>query len=195
VDTLLDVMLETRRLIARPDNDFTWSSFIDQQSALDEIDAFISELREERASPRRMAMLFLPTGPLQEVSLSSGWGDEFVALADRFDRAAAAHSGKAIHFCGVCGKQAGTLTCENGKLRRVSSTSVLTQRETPQVRAAIGNAAALFALDFELAPFYCPQCDRSYCGAHWNTTDVFEGDVHNSIRGTCPNGHERLLED
>ena len=80
-------------------------------------------------------MLFLPTGPIQEVSLSSGWGDAFVALADRFDLAAAAHSGQAKHLCAVCGKEAGTLTCADGELRRVSFTSVLTQRETPAVRA------------------------------------------------------------
>jgi hypothetical protein len=27
----------------------------------------------------------MPTGPLQELSLDSGWGAEFVDLADRFD--------------------------------------------------------------------------------------------------------------
>jgi len=89
VDDLLTVMLEARRLIALPENDFTWSSFIDQEAALEEIDGFIDEL----------------------------------------------------------------------------------------------------------APFYCPACDRSYCGEHWNATDVFEDGVHDSIRGTCPEGHERLLED
>ena len=98
MDDLLAVMLEARRLIARPENDFTWSSFIDQEAAL-----------------------FLPTGPIQEVSLSSGWGDEFVALADRFDLAAVAHSGRAKHLCALCGKEAGTLTCADGELRRVSA--------------------------------------------------------------------------
>lgn len=36
-----------------------------------------------------MSFFFIPTGPLQEVSISSGWGDEFCALADRFDAAMA----------------------------------------------------------------------------------------------------------
>ena len=195
MDDLLAVMLEARRLIALPENDFTWSSFIDQEAALEEIDGFIVALEAGTGSAYGIGVLFLPTGPIQEVSLSSGWGDEFVALADRFDLAAAAHSGKAKHLCGRCGKEAGTLTCADGELRRVSFTSVLTQRETPAVRAAIGSARALYELDFELAPFYCPACDRSYCGEHWNATDVFEDGVHDSIRGTCPEGHERLLED
>jgi hypothetical protein len=34
-----------------------------------------------------MEVLFAPTGPIQEVSLSSGWGGEFLALAERFDEA------------------------------------------------------------------------------------------------------------
>jgi len=35
----------------------------------------------------RLKLLFLPTGPLQDTSIDNGWGDEFVALAARFDSA------------------------------------------------------------------------------------------------------------
>jgi hypothetical protein len=188
-------MLEARRLIALPENDFTWSSFIDQEAALEELDDLIEALEDGTADAFAMHVLFLPTGPIQEVALSSGWGDEFVALADRFDAAAAAHAGTATHFCSRCGKEAGKLTCAGGELRRESFTSVLTQRETPAARAVIGDARALYELDLELAPFYCPRCDRSYCGEHWASADVFEDGMHDSIRGTCPEGHERLLED
>jgi hypothetical protein len=86
VDELIDVLLEARRLLARPGNDFSWSSFLDQESALAELDAHIARVRAGRTATGGVATLFLPTGPLQEVSISSGWGDEFVALADRFDR-------------------------------------------------------------------------------------------------------------
>lgn len=34
-----------------------------------------------------VAIAFTSTGPMQEVSLSSGWGQEFLALAKRFDAA------------------------------------------------------------------------------------------------------------
>jgi hypothetical protein len=85
---LLDVFRETRALLARQDNDFTWSSWEDAPAALLEIDALLSRL-EAGTLPRRseMEVIFLPTGPLQEVSLSSAWGDEFLHLADRFDSA------------------------------------------------------------------------------------------------------------
>jgi hypothetical protein len=32
-------------------------------------------------------VLFAPTGPIQEVSMSSGWSREFLRLAERFDEA------------------------------------------------------------------------------------------------------------
>ena len=51
MDDLLAVMLEARRLIALPENDFTWSSFIDQEAALEEIDGFIDELEAGTANP------------------------------------------------------------------------------------------------------------------------------------------------
>jgi hypothetical protein len=45
-------------------------------------------------------------------------------------------------------------------------------------------------------PFFCPVCDKCYCGTHWKRWDVFDDDGwHDSIRGACPEGHERMLED
>ena len=34
-----------------------------------------------------LSVLFAPTGPMQKVCTSSGWGNDFLALADRFDAA------------------------------------------------------------------------------------------------------------
>ena len=41
-------------------------------------------------------MLFAPTGPIQEVSLSSGWGDVFIELAERFDDAMASEQRRSL---------------------------------------------------------------------------------------------------
>jgi hypothetical protein len=59
------------------------------------------------------------------------------------------------------------------------------------------DARAVFSVDPELAPFYCPTCDACYCGDHWHRRDVFDDDAawRDSIRGRCPEGHERMLED
>src|SRR6476620_7083614 len=83
------VLLEVRGLLARPDNDFAWSSWNDQQAALAEIDSLIADVRCGRLSKMTLDVLFLPTGPIQEVSVSRGWGQEFVEIASRYDAAVA----------------------------------------------------------------------------------------------------------
>jgi hypothetical protein len=87
---LLDALREVRALLARPDNDFLWSSWEDADEALAEIDGPIHALESGRLPDRfTLSVLFAPTGPLQETALSSGWGDEFLALASRCDGALA----------------------------------------------------------------------------------------------------------
>jgi len=76
-------MQETKVLLSMNGNDFSWSSWMDQYHAIDEIDDIIKELETGSLPP--IHILFAPTGPIQEVSLSSGWGDEFIELARRFD--------------------------------------------------------------------------------------------------------------
>ena len=58
-----------------------------------------------------------------------------------------------------------------------------------------GDAAALFAIDSELAPFWCPTCRASYCREHYPTVTLFDEGFFDCIHGTCPAGHERTLED
>lgn len=87
---LVAVLREARTFLARPDNDFAWSSWEDAEAAFREIDGLISRIESGTLPPRLdLTVLFAPTGPIQEVSVSSGWGQEFVRLADRFDAAVA----------------------------------------------------------------------------------------------------------
>lgn len=81
---LILFLKETRAFIARDHNDFTWSSWIQQAHALSEIDSIITELENDTVP--EVGVLFAPTGPIQEVSLSGGWGNEFLELAERFDK-------------------------------------------------------------------------------------------------------------
>lgn len=89
---LISVFEEARELVADPGNDFSWSSWNGRDDAVEEIDGILSVLRSG-AVPKGLSMevLFAPTGPMQEVSLSSGWGGEFLMLAERFDEAMAAN--------------------------------------------------------------------------------------------------------
>ena len=81
---LIAILKETRALVARDGNDFSWSSWVDRDHAISEIDSIIAEL--ENDSVPEIGTVFAPTGPIQEVSLSSGWNHRFLNLADRFDQ-------------------------------------------------------------------------------------------------------------
>ena len=85
---LVEVLREARALVARPGNDFSWSSWIDAEHALWEVDGLVAVLEAGALPPSSaISILFAPTGPMQELALSSGWGDTFIALADRCDAA------------------------------------------------------------------------------------------------------------
>jgi hypothetical protein len=87
-DALLKVLGETRALLARPENNFDRSSWRDGEAALREIDTLIAAVASgAMPEPTHVELLFAPTGPIQEVSLSSGWGQAFLELAERVDAA------------------------------------------------------------------------------------------------------------
>jgi hypothetical protein len=85
---LLEALRDTRELLARLDNDFAWSAWKDADAALRELDALIECVRSDAVpDSQQLRALFAPTGPIQEVSLSGGWADTFLGLADRIDDA------------------------------------------------------------------------------------------------------------
>jgi hypothetical protein len=62
----------------------------------------------------------------------------------------------------------------------------------------LDDAAGLYALNLEFAPFYCPECRRVYCADCWRMFNVFADDLPGfleEVRGICPEGHERMLSD
>jgi hypothetical protein len=88
-DELVEVLRQARALLARPGNDFCWSSWEDASAALAELDRHIAAIESgQPPSYLDVAVLFAPTGPIQEVSLSSGWAWEFIPLSARFDAVA-----------------------------------------------------------------------------------------------------------
>ena len=108
--------------------------------------------------------------------------------------------------CSLCGEVAATVTvCRSedhaslvvsGFLGHSTTRLPLPALESLAGSVQRGDAPALLSVDGEFAPFYCPKCSSIFCRRHWRTWSVFDDDGwHDSIRGTCPNGHERQLED
>jgi len=42
---------------------------------------------------------------------------------------------------------------------------------------------------------YCPECDKVYCGEHLDTRIEFDDGFYDCMYGTCPEGHERMIDD
>ena len=83
---LIRLLMHARILVNAVDNDFTWSSWIDAADANADIDQIIDDLyRGLDPQKTSVSAIFLPTGPMQELSLSSGWSSEFLKLADKYD--------------------------------------------------------------------------------------------------------------
>lgn len=84
---LLAILLETRTLLLREDNDFVWSGWDNAAAAVSELDGYIAQVREGVLPKASLDFLFLPTASIQEVSVSSGWGNEFLEVAERYEAA------------------------------------------------------------------------------------------------------------
>jgi hypothetical protein len=76
-DELIEVLNSSIELLSLPENDFCWLSLEDQDAALNEINNVIKKIRSGDI-PQRLdvTVLFAPTGPIQEVGISGGWGEE-----------------------------------------------------------------------------------------------------------------------
>jgi hypothetical protein len=98
---LIAVLLDARELLERPENEFSWSSWKNSNQAMNQVDGLLDQL-EAGSLPKREALerLFLPTGGLQEVGLSSGWGDEFLELADVFNAVMLLYPSAEVEPCG-----------------------------------------------------------------------------------------------
>jgi hypothetical protein len=84
---LADALGDLRCLLARPGNDYSWSSWPDGRAATAELDTLIAEATDNRVDMATILTILAPSGPAQEVSLASGWSAEFLDLAARIEQA------------------------------------------------------------------------------------------------------------
>ena len=118
---------------------------------------------------------------------------------------------RAIFRCSVCGEKAATLeltarpdpAAAQLVLRDfvwTRSAEAVKPEVVPDLEHALNavNVRDLYTLNQLWAPFYCPECDSSYCLQHWQVTRTFDGDFpgwYDCSYGTCPEGHRRMIDD
>ena len=101
--------------------------------------------------------------------------------------------------CATCGHPAGRAEIEQGPSAEESLvvTSPLGRAvfrlEGPTAQVAVaavtsGDARKLVHVTPDVAPFWCPQCQSSYCDRHWTRSTVVED-------RSCPVGHQRTVKD
>jgi hypothetical protein len=63
------------------------------------------------------------------------------------------------------------------------------------LRGDAPDPVALRRIDWELAPFFCPDCDLNYCSADWHTYVLLDEGFYDCTMGTCPREHRHMLDD
>jgi hypothetical protein len=72
---------------ASPQN-VDWAGYEDQSELLEDLRQHIRRLRTgDLRGLSDLRVLFLPTGPLQDIAIDSGWHEIYLVLASRFDEA------------------------------------------------------------------------------------------------------------
>jgi dATP pyrophosphohydrolase len=85
-EILVNLLDEIKEIIRTQDTDVLWSSFDTKEDFLKELDNHIQRFQNnDFSSIEKLIGLFLPTGDLQEIAISSGWGEEYLAISKKFD--------------------------------------------------------------------------------------------------------------
>jgi len=88
VDEVVSILREVKHVLELPSTDIGWSRYNSVEEAVEDMNQHIERLRRcDLSRIEDLALLFAPTGSIQEISINSGWGEGFLYLAARFDRA------------------------------------------------------------------------------------------------------------
>ena len=83
---LIEILETVKKLILEPRTDISWSTFDSKDELITEIDTHIQQLNlRDISKVKDLILLFAPTSDFQEISLSSGWGNQYLNISARFD--------------------------------------------------------------------------------------------------------------
>lgn len=85
---IIGLLQQVIQVLDLPGTDVSWSRYNNVEEVIEDINQHIDRLRRGDLSKMEdLTLLFAPTGSLQDISINNGWGEAFLHLAARFDRA------------------------------------------------------------------------------------------------------------
>ncbi len=85
-ENLIKLLYEIIELASTRDTNMVWSTFNTKEELIFELENYIQRLKNsDFSSIEQLISLFLPTGDLQEIAISSGWGEEYLSISKKFD--------------------------------------------------------------------------------------------------------------
>lgn len=94
---------------------------------------------------------------------------------------------------------AGVLCHPSDGEETLASIAMVTHRHQEVSRQALSaqapDPADLQRANWELTPFYCPECSQNYCRADWHPDVLFGQSYYDCTMATCPSGHQHMVDD
>jgi hypothetical protein len=104
-----------------------------------------------------------------------------VDMGPPFGRETSAHDGLVVdYFMGTA-----CLTADSGALDAVQAV----------IDSGNVDPVTLRGVNWDLTPFYCPDCELNYCRRDWHTWVLVDDGFYDCTMGRCPNGHEHMVDD
>ncbi len=80
-------IIETVKSKITPQTDIVWTRYESTNELLNEIEINLLLLKNyDRSGWEFFSYAFAPTGTFQEISIQNGWAEEFLELAEKFDK-------------------------------------------------------------------------------------------------------------
>jgi hypothetical protein len=88
IERIISILREIVHLFNIKETDVSWSHYDTVDEAISDLESHIQRLQNgDLSCLHDLELLFAPTGSIQEISINSGWGNEFLNISDRFDKA------------------------------------------------------------------------------------------------------------
>ncbi|MEV0067130.1 MULTISPECIES: hypothetical protein [unclassified Amycolatopsis] len=85
-EQLCEVINDLLHILRTGEHDTSWSSYRSVDDAIVELEQLKERIRQrDPKAEQRLRELFLPTGALEEIAVSSGWSGTWVGLTKKID--------------------------------------------------------------------------------------------------------------